>query len=199
LQGGVAIIEYLKEGNYVGLDNTPLNLNAAYSELAHHNLAVKKPTLILSDDFRKVSFGTTRFDFIWASQILCYFNEEMLIDLFGYASTILNINGKLLFDIVGKCPIEYRTSNHIKWMQSVHLHTVEAITTLAKPFGFEVQPLGVIEDFGYPRGLNLRDNVLLELTKIESRIEGPFRPSKQINGKASKHREEYDSNLNFSS
>ena len=76
--------------------------------------------------------------------------------------------GKFLVDIVGECPPEYRTANHIKWMNQVNLHSLESLNAIAQPFGLQARSLGEIEQYGYPKSLNLRGNILLEFTHAKS-------------------------------
>ena len=165
MQGGVGLIQYLEEGRYVGLDRSSRNLDAAYSELSYHRLAAKKPVLICSDDFGKEALRGKQFDVVWASQIICYFDNKILVDLFEHVAEILDPAGKFLFDILGECPPEFRSSGHVKWINSVNSHTIESIQSIAEPLGFMVRSVGKIEDYGYPKGLNLRSNILLELTR----------------------------------
>jgi len=165
MQGGVAFIQYLESGNYVGLDNNAENLDAAYSELYQYSLSSKNPLLICSNDLGKDLLRGRQFDMIWASQILYYFDDSSLEKLFTQMLETLKPKGKFLFDIVGECIPEYNTKNHVKWMQSVNLHTLESLKSIAEPLGYEVRSHGEIQKYGYPRGLNLHTNILIELMK----------------------------------
>jgi len=164
LQGGIAFIQYLETSNYVGVDNNSNNLAAGQQQIEKFGLDTKKPQLIFSQHFGRDELSDRHFDFLWASQIIYYFDEPILKQLFEIVVQHMKPEGKFLVDIVGECPPEYRTANHIKWMNQVNLHSLESLNAIAQPFGLQARSLGEIEQYGYPKSLNLRGNILLEFT-----------------------------------
>jgi SAM-dependent methyltransferase len=168
LQGGIAFIKYLESSNYVGVDNNPNNLAAGNRQIEKLRLDKKNPQLFLSQNFGREELNNRHFDFLWASQIIYYFDEPILKQLFDVVANHMKPEGKFLVDIVGECPPEYRTANHIKWMNQVNLHSVESLNKIAQPFGLQARSLGEIEQYGYPKSLNLRGNLLLEFTHTRS-------------------------------
>lgn len=160
LQGGIAFINFLDQNNYYGIDIKQESLNAGINQVKKYKLEKKSPSLSLSDSFGKKEFGNTKFDFIWASQILYYFDDEKLNSLMDWLSICLKENGKFLGDIIGAKHYEFKTKEH-NWF----LHTTESLQNIANNFNLKVQNLGEIENFGYPSRLSLKTNILIEISK----------------------------------
>lgn len=165
LQGGIAFIQYLDARGYTGLDLDSRKLSEAWRQVADHGVATRSPRLVFSRSFGADELGTETFDFVWASQVLYYFDAETMTQLYRQIARYLTRGGKFLGDIVGTCDPEMRTARHLNWLASVQDHTVEKLNALAGPFGLQVRSLGTIGEFGYPRELNLRSNILLEVTR----------------------------------
>ena len=163
LQGGIAFIRYLDSSHYVGVDHSEANLSAGYLQIGQYRLADKNPLLILAADFGAESLHGRQFDFLFACQIIYYFDEPMMLKLLEAVSKLMKRDGKFLTDVVGQAPPEYLTANHAAWMKRMNLHTVESLSPLAAKFGMKVKSLGEIEQYGYPRKLNLRTNLMLEV------------------------------------
>ena len=161
LQGGVAFIKYLKPNGYTGIDLDPARIQAAQIQIARHNLAEKRPSVLVSSTFGKAELGNQTFDFLWASQILCYFNNDVMACLFSTVRQQLNSGGKLLADVFALDHYEFRYPEH---SGQYFRHTQQSLQTLAKKHGLRVRNLGMIERFGYPKRLSLRTNLLFEFT-----------------------------------
>lgn len=164
LQGGIAFIRYLDPGRYCGLDHYPAALNDGYRQIGEQGLAVKNPRLVHSERFDPPALLGARFDYIWASQILYYFNGAKLAEMFGAITPLLAPGGKFLGDILGECEPEFRTKRHLDWIAQVQPHTVESLDAAARPFGLRARSVGAIKNYGYPLQLNLRSNVLIEFS-----------------------------------
>jgi SAM-dependent methyltransferase len=161
LQGGIAFIKYLKAEGYVGIDLDPVRIDAAREQITRHRLGAKAPQVIVSSSFGKEELGAQTFDFIWASQILYYFNDAVMADLLGEVRRRLNPGGKFLGDIFALDHYEFRfPENPGKYIR----HTPESLTNVARQQGMTVRCLGPIEAFGYPKRLSLRTNLLFEFT-----------------------------------
>jgi hypothetical protein len=89
-----------------------------------------------------------------------YFDSVKLEHLMYRISVGLAKKGKFLCDIIGPDHYEFKTNEH-NW----HLHTVESVSQTASKYNLEVKHLGKIEEFGYPKKLSLRTNILLEITR----------------------------------
>lgn len=160
LQGGIAFISYLDTSNYYGIDIKPESLTAGIKQLKKYRLEKKEPHIFLSDTFGEKEFGKTKFDFIWASQILYYFDNAKLKILMERLFSCLNNDGKFLGDIIGSKHYEFKTAEH-KW----NLHTTESLQSIAKEFDLKVKNLGEIEIFDYPKRLSLKTNNLIQISK----------------------------------
>lgn len=165
LQGGIAFIQYLNPHGYTGLDLDSRKLSEAYRQVGDTGNAPRNPRLMFSRSFGADELGDETFDFIWASQVLYYFDTETMKRLFAQVARRLAVGGRFLGDILGTCEPEFRTRRHLDWMASVQPHTVEKFDALASPFGLRVRSLGVIGQFGYPPTLNLRSNILIEVSR----------------------------------
>lgn len=160
LQGGLGFIRYLDAGGYVGLDIDPVRIDAAHEQIARHRLSHKKPRLLVSSTFGEPELQGCQFDYIWASQILCYFDDPAMNRLLSVIHTRLKPGGKFLGDTFAPDHYEFRHPEHPgRYVR----HTLDSLTALAAPHGLRVQQLGVIGDYGYPLRLSLRTNPLFAI------------------------------------
>jgi SAM-dependent methyltransferase len=161
LQGGVAFIGYLERNRYTGLDIDPTRIAAAREQVTRHRLAAKEPRLLVSSSFGQAELGGQTFDFMWASQILYYFNDAAMDALLGMIRQRLNPGGKFLGDVFAPDHYEFRYPEHAgKYVR----HTPESLQAQAARHGLHVRSLGVIGQFGYPKRLSLKTNLLFEIT-----------------------------------
>jgi SAM-dependent methyltransferase len=161
LQGGIAFIRYLQSGKYTGVDIRPEHVQAAQRQIERYGLAAKNPRIIYSAQFGNEVLNAERFDFLWASQILYYFDDQKLSEFFKTAHTRLNSGGKLLGDFIDPDrfdAIYYPGCNFIR-------HTVEDVQRLAHSQGLRARALGPLQDLNYPRRLLLRTSVMMEFSK----------------------------------
>jgi len=161
LQGGIAFIKYLNNNNYYGVDINEKSLKAGIIQIKKFKLLNKNPVLSLSNTFGREELKGIKFKFIWASQILYYFDDDKLKELMDWLSIALSEDGKFLADIIGPKHYEFKTKEH-NWF----LHTTDSLNKIAKQFNLRAKNLGEIEKFGYPKRLSLRFNNLIEITKI---------------------------------
>lgn len=160
LQGGIAFIKYLEKNNYYGIDIRQESIEAGAKQIKRYKLESKNPYLSLSDSFGKKELNQVKFDFIWASQILYYFDDQKLRTLMDWISVSLQKEGKFLGDIIGPKHYEFKTREH-NWF----LHTVDSLNEIAKNYNLLVKNLGEIENFGYPGRLSLKTNNLITISK----------------------------------
>jgi cyclopropane fatty-acyl-phospholipid synthase-like methyltransferase len=160
LQGGVAFINFLDKGGYTGLDISSRNLEAAYTQIAKNSLQGKNPRLIHSDCLGETELGNTRYDFIFASQILYYFDAKSIRNLFKIISKRLSGDGLFLGDVIG--PKHYEN----KYPETgYYIHDLSFVSEIAKSIDLEMTDGGEIEKYGYPHRLSLRTNRLVVLKK----------------------------------
>lgn len=161
LQGGIAFIKYLEKNNYFGIDIRQENLNAGIGQIKKYKLDYKKPYVTLSQSFGKQELNGTKFNFVWASQVLYYFDDQKIGSLMDWLSLSLYDDGKFLGDIIGPKHYEFRFKEH-NWF----LHTTDSLQNIAKNYNLKVQNLGEIESFGYPGRLSLKTNNLIMISKV---------------------------------
>lgn len=162
LQGGLAFIRYLKPGSYTGIDIDPVRIQAANEQVARHRLTEKKPGLFVSSSFGQDELGNQTFDFMWASQILYYFGEAAMSELLQMVVKRLNGGGKFLGDVFTPDHYEFKYPEHAGGYVR---HTAESMQAIAAKHGLTARCLGTIEQFGYPKRLSLRSNLLFEITR----------------------------------
>jgi SAM-dependent methyltransferase len=158
LQGGIAFIRYLEPGRYVGVDRWPVAIKVGHEEVSRKKLAGKNPRLLVSPNFGDDQLADCQFDFIWMSQILYYFDEQTMHQLFDMFRRRLRPTGIMAGDILG--PKSDRSFLH---RVRAPAHTPESLDALAKDLGLEVAAQGTLADFGYPSRLPLRHSILLSI------------------------------------
>lgn len=159
LQGGASFIRYLERNCYVGVDRHDSVIAVAREEVARLRLTEKTPLLLRSDTFGDDQLGERKFDRIWMSQILYYFDDPTMGRLFEMAKRRLKPGGKLIGDILGP-----DGDRRFLKDSSLPAHSVASLGVLASKHGLVVESLGRIGNFGYPRGLALHKNELLTIS-----------------------------------
>jgi SAM-dependent methyltransferase len=159
LQGGIAFIKYLERAGYTGIDYDPERIQAAEKQIARHRLAAKLPTVAVSSTFGKAELENQTFDFIWASQVLCFFNDKAMDELFSTVRQQLKAGGKFIGDVFALDHHEFRFPEN---PGTYFRHTPESLQAVAEKHGLKVRCLGTIEQYGYPKRLLLRSSVLYE-------------------------------------
>lgn len=160
LQGGIAFIRYLNAGRYVGVDHNPAAIEVGRQEVSRLKLAEKAPRLIVSQALGDDQLGAGDFEFIWLSQILYYFDKRKVDNLFAMAERRLHPDGVMAADILGP-----GSDRSFLRDPQPPVHTASSLDVLARSWGLRVVELGVLSQFGYPKRLGLRHNVLLRITK----------------------------------
>lgn len=160
LQGGVAFIKYLDRNNYYGIDIKQESIDAGVRQIKKYKLENKQPVLFHSHNFGKEHLNGIKFDYIWASQILYYFDDQKLSALMEYLSNVLAENGKFLGDVIGPKHYEFKFKEH-NWF----LHTTDSLAAAAANYNLRVRNLGEIHQFGYPQRLALKTNHLHMISK----------------------------------
>ena len=166
LQGGVVYILYLNANRYTAIDIEPRRINTAYTQVSQHELGAKNPRIILSRSFGEEVFANESFDFMWASQILYYFDDALMGRLLQFMGKRLNPGGKFLGDIFSPDHYEFKyPENPGRYVR----HTPESIEALTRKHGLQAHCLGPIANFQYPKKLSLRTNLLMEITRQPTR------------------------------
>jgi SAM-dependent methyltransferase len=159
LQGGEIFIRYLETDRYVGVDHRQAVIAVGQEQIVRCELQHKQPRLFHSTTFGDHELGSETFDFIWASQVLYYFDEPTMHRLFDMVGRRLKSTGIMAGDILG--PAADRSFLRAPLPP---VHTARSLDDIARMHDLTVGALGTIEDFGYPRRLGLRTNTLLKIT-----------------------------------
>ena len=160
LQGGIAFIKYLEKNNYYGLDINEKKLNAGKGQIVKHGLENKNPHLFISKPGEYGILDGNSFDYMWASQVLYYFNDDMIKSLIKMISQKLNKNGKFLADIIGPYHYESKTREY-GW----NLHSIESLNKITEVFQLKVRRIGVLSQYGYPKRVGMSSSLLIEIAK----------------------------------
>ena len=158
LQGGVKFIAYLDAGRYVGVDCRSSAIEAGWEEIRRHGLDERRPRLLVTESFGDRELGDAQFDFIWASQILYYFDEPKMHELMAMVSRRLDPRGVMAGDVLA--PDGDRSFLRPPLPPA---HTGASLDVLAREHGLEATECGNLERFGYPRRLGLRGNVMIQI------------------------------------
>jgi len=162
LQGGIAFIKYLNPKCYVGIDLKEQVIEEAYLQVIREKLTAKIPVLAVVDDFGANSLKR-KFDYIWASQMLYHLNEQKVDVLFEAVSGMLNDTGMFLCDIIG---YPNRVKQTSQWNGfTFYLHSEDFIKKTGMKYGLMSEPVGTIEQYGYPSEIPLKTNVLFKISK----------------------------------
>lgn len=163
---GLALIDYLDRGNYVGLDLLPEPLTASYQRIARHGLAHKNPTLVCSSTFGKRELEGRTFDVVWMSQLSYHLDDAQLIQLFEQACAMMSESSVFLADFIDP---GLELDADMKWRGfSYHLRPIGFYESIAQQFSLSVRRRGTLLDYGYPDKINLSANTLLEFRKLGS-------------------------------
>ena len=160
LQGGIAFIRYLEPGRYVGVDYHPAAIETGHEEVSRQRLTGKNPRLLVSHSFGDDQLAASSVDFIWMSQVLCYFDERTMHQLFEMVGRRLRHTGVMAGDILGPASDRSFLRDPLP-----PVHTPESLDALAQDHGLRVVAQGTLADFGYPKRLGLRNNILLRINQ----------------------------------
>ena len=162
LQGGIAFIRYLEAGHYTGVDHNPEAIQIGQEEISRLALREKKPRLFVSRSFGDEELGPSCFDFIWISQVLYYFDEPTMHRLSEMVRRRLAPDGVMVGDILGP-----ESDRSFLRPPLPPVHTAESLDLIASEHGLRVANLGTLADWGYPRRVGLRNNILLRVHHLK--------------------------------
>jgi SAM-dependent methyltransferase len=160
LSGGLALIPYLDQGNYYGIDLREEAIEEAWRQVAKAGLEHKKPVLVVSSTFGGEELESASFDYIWMSQTSYHLDDELMGVCLETISRQLRPGGKFYADFISNPDLVTSDKNWFEF--SFHFHSVEDMVELGRKFGLEVSNQGKIKDFGYPVDWEFKNNVLLE-------------------------------------
>jgi SAM-dependent methyltransferase len=145
LRGGIPLIEYLEEGNYVGLEPREKALDKGKAELREAGLSDKEPLLIQGDT--SSAEIARRFDVIWAFSVLFHMTDNVLDDTLRFVQEHLAAKG------VFYANVKIGDQEDKEWMDyPVVWRTPEAYETACRNHGLSVEDLGPIGELGHETG-----------------------------------------------
>ena len=161
LRGGIPIIDYLNEGNYVGLEVRESVLNEGKKELKANNLEHKNPQLIVFSNYNELSFNTS-FDVLFAFSVLIHLEDSIVKDCFSFAGKNIADNGVFYANV----NIEDQTDANWQGFPVV-FRKMDFYKELAISNGLSMNSLGVLKDLGHDSKQELADKqVMLEFKKL---------------------------------
>lgn len=163
LSGGLVFIPYLDTGNYTGVDIKEDAIREAKNQIKKAGLNEKKARLIRSDNFAEKELNGQIFNYIFASQILYHLTKDQIIQLFKVLKKITKSGSKFYGDIIG---YPNKVTPESKWYEFLFfLHTPNELHEIGDEYEFNMINLGHIEQFGYPKRVELKTNNMLEFVK----------------------------------
>lgn len=166
LPTGLVLIPYLQPGYYVGIDIRKESIAEAHIQLVKAGLAEKNPLLVVSGTFGRDELGDRKFDYIWASHILCHLDGEEIKVCFEQVSTCMKPDSKFYCDIIG---YPNKVTPELRWFEfSFFVHSTNFLETLGRKYGWEMINLGKIEDHGYPVDWGMKTNNMLEFRSTDT-------------------------------
>jgi cyclopropane fatty-acyl-phospholipid synthase-like methyltransferase len=146
LRGGIPLIEYLGDGNYVGFEARTNVLDEGRKELAEAGLEHKHPLLICESDPSRVEPGGP-IDFMWAFSVLIHMSDEILDASLGLAARVLGEDGKFYGNVQLGERMDRKWSS-FPWVWRPR----EFYESAAARHGLSVENLGALRELGHRTG-----------------------------------------------
>lgn len=99
LRGGIALIDYLEAGRYVGIDVRAEVLAEARRELARERLEHKRPRLIHAQTLSSVRLDTPA-DVCWAFSVLFHMSDAILEESLAWVARQLAVDGVFYANVI---------------------------------------------------------------------------------------------------
>lgn len=147
LRGGVPLIRYLDEGQYVGIDVRAEAIAAACEELRDHGLSDKNAVLCYAGSLEKLEV-LPRFDYVWAFSVFMHLDDANLHTLLTFARRALGQEGAFYANAnVGHDDTDRAWQGFpIVW------RSWEELVDAAERAAFTVEDLGDLASFGHKTG-----------------------------------------------
>lgn len=143
LRGGIPLIDYLKTGNYTGVDLREDVIREGIRELDEAGLRYKKPVIECCTNLSETNFNTS-FDCIWAFSVLIHLEDHILRDTLGIISRHLSNDGVFF----GNVNID--TRNEGSWLEfPVVYRSFDFYEEIFREYKLIVRDLGSLQDFGH--------------------------------------------------
>lgn len=163
LRGGVPMIQYLDEGQYVGVDVRADAIAQACEELRDHGLSEKDAVLVYAGSLERLELRP-RFDYVWAFSVFMHLDDANLHALLAFARRALADGGVFYANAnVGRDDQERAWQGFpIVW------RTWEELVAAAERAAFTVEDLGDLASFGHKTGTGQDEQRMLLLRPAAS-------------------------------
>lgn len=153
---GIPAIQYLNQGNYLGVDIRENVASLAYRQIAKHNLSGKNPRIVVADDFGAAAARGRNFEFIWVFSVLFHLSDEKADELFSFIPLVLTKFGRCFgnINVLG---------TEGQWLEFPFVSRSPAFyEKLAGKNGLEMTVLGPLEELGFRGEGAERHNLLVQ-------------------------------------
>lgn len=155
LRGGIALIDYLQPGRYIGIDVRESVLEEARRELAREKLADKQPRLILAATLAEVDPGAP-VDVFWAFSVLFHLSDAILADGIAMVARHLAPEGVFYANIIDG------QGTPGQWQGfPVVARPLQTYRELAARHGLQVERLGRLDELGHHSGDASQDSQVM--------------------------------------
>ncbi|MDI3262610.1 MAG: class I SAM-dependent methyltransferase [Fulvimonas sp.] len=146
LRGGIALIDYLEAGRYVGIDVRAEVLAEARRELARERLEHKRPRLIHAQTLSSVRLDTPA-DVCWAFSVLFHMSDAILEESLAWVARQLAVDGVFYANVIaGEGPPG-------TWQGfPVMARPLETYQSLSARHGLVMDVLGRLDTLGHHSG-----------------------------------------------
>ena len=146
LRGGIALIDYLEAGRYVGIDVRAEVLAEARRELARERLEHKRPRLIHAQTLSSVRLDTPA-DVCWAFSVLFHMSDAILEESLAWVARQLAVDGVFYANVIaGEGPPG-------TWQGfPVMARPLETYQSLSARHGLVMEHLGRLDTLGHHSG-----------------------------------------------
>jgi len=157
LRGGLPLISYLDEGNYLGIDVRPEVVEEAHHQIHKNDLVEKRPRVLVSTTFGREELADAEpFDYIWCFQLLYHLDDDHVDECLAQVARQLAPGG------LGYGNIN-TTAAGGRWKEFPFLQRpVEYYQKIADRHALRSRCLGQLGDLGYTKKARGRFNHMLE-------------------------------------
>ena len=144
LRGGMHCIEYLRSGNYYGMDISRNAISYGKKLVESEGLAAKRPNLAVSEEknLKFSEYKGLKFDFILAQSVFSHLRPEDISECFEHIGNVMARDAKFFFTFHPGTSIRQRSEINFEYPRSF-------FTGLAKDHRFELED--VSDAYDHPR------------------------------------------------
>ncbi len=171
LRAGLALIRYLDQAHYTGVDSEPACIEAGRLLVEQFDLTSRQPALFIDDDFGRSTLPVGAFDRIWCFQVVIHLDEQQVRMFIAAAARLLASGGRVWFtarmpvsDIADQGEPEFVQVGGWKRFP-VTAANVAFFRQIAAKFGLETHDHGPLSQWGMDGNRHAANNRLIEFIK----------------------------------